>query len=103
MSSSSSGLSDIGKGGGSGSEGSITATTENKHLPQWRNDLERSLDVNAKDVHSRFMQLATVKTHPQDGSIRPACRWVVFRGFLEGTEVCRIYFTPFTLLLWSER
>lgn len=85
---SSGGLADIGKGSGATqSSSSSSSSAENGHLPQWRIDLDKSLDVNAKDVHSRFMQLATVRKVPEDGSIRPACRWVVFRGFLDGTEV----------------
>lgn len=51
--------------------------------PVWVQDLEAALEKNKADVHSRFLQLATVRRHA-DGTHRPHVRWAVFRGFLEG-------------------
>ena len=58
--------------------------------PQWMIDLNRSLARNSKDAHARYIQLATTQLD-KDGKVRPACRTVVFRGFMPGTEVRQSY------------
>jgi hypothetical protein len=68
-------------------EGAGGDTTGGK--PRWLVDLNRVLARNSKDVHSRFFQLATVRVPEGGGPPRPACRTVVFRGFLPDTEVGR--------------
>lgn len=63
-----------------GDEGSSSSA------PGWMRELKRSLNKNRQDAYSRFIQLSTVVQH-EDGSVRPACRSVVFRGFLGDSEV----------------
>jgi len=48
---------------------------------QWRQKLESAIQNNAQQAHSRFFQLATVDTKQM-----PACRTVVFRGFMDSTH-----------------
>ncbi|GBF99896.1 hypothetical protein Rsub_12692 [Raphidocelis subcapitata] len=57
------------------------AATAAAAAPQWRTLIERSLKKNRSLAYSRYVQLATVRP---DG--RPACRTVVFRGFLDGAD-----------------
>ena len=52
-----------------------------QNFVQWRQDLESAIQNNAGTAHSRFFQLATV-----DGKQNPACRTVVFRGFVDNTN-----------------
>eukprot|EP00892_Ulva_mutabilis_P009105 jgi/Ulvmu1/6567/UM003_0204.1 len=47
----------------------------------WRGLLDTALKKNSSVKHAKFLQLATVKA---DGT--PACRTVVFRGFLNDTD-----------------
>ena len=49
--------------------------------PAWRQRLELALAAQADDPTSRYFQLATIGL---DG--RPACRTLVHRGFLDGTD-----------------
>ena len=49
--------------------------------PAWREGVARALQRNRGSAAARFCQLATVR-----GDGRPACRTVVFRGFLGGPE-----------------
>lgn len=51
-------------------------------LAPWRSPLSRALHRNRAQAFCRFLQLATVRA---DGT--PANRTVVFRGFLEGSNV----------------
>ncbi|MBD2136694.1 pyridoxamine 5'-phosphate oxidase family protein [Anabaena sp. FACHB-1237] len=53
-------------------------------LAPWRAVISRALHKNSSLVYSRYVQLATVR---EDGL--PANRTVVFRGFLEDTDVLR--------------
>lgn len=84
-SSSGMGLGDI---GGSQGEPAAQPTTSapaascSSSKPRWVQDLEAALETNKADVHSRFLQLATVRRH-EDGSHRPHVRWAVFRGFVD--------------------
>lgn len=48
---------------------------------QWRQELESAIQNNAETLHTRFFQLATV-----DRNLAPACRTVVFRGFMDKTN-----------------
>ena len=86
MASSSSGMG-LGDIGGSQGEPAAQPTTSApagscSNKPRWVQDLEASLETNKADVHSRFLQLATVRHH-ENGSHRPHVRWAVFRGFLD--------------------
>jgi pyridoxamine 5'-phosphate oxidase len=54
-------------------------------LTPWRSPLARALHRNRSQPHSRYFQLATV----QDNG-RPANRTVVFRGFLNDTNLLKI-------------
>jgi pyridoxamine 5'-phosphate oxidase len=59
----------------------------NTELAQsWRTTLLDSLQVNNSKAGSRYLQLATLDV---DGY--PAVRTVVFRGFLEGTDILLIH------------
>ena len=49
--------------------------------PAWREGVARALKRNRGNAAARYCQLATVR-----GDGRPACRTVVFRGFLGGPE-----------------
>ena len=51
----------------------------------WRVILERALQINRSERHSRYFQLATIRP---DGT--PANRTVVFRGFSQGTNQLQI-------------
>lgn len=53
-------------------------------LAPWRSPLSRALHRNRALVYSRYVQLATVQTNN-----RPANRTVVFRGFLENSNILR--------------
>ena len=53
-------------------------------LPPWRSHLENALDRNCSLVYTRYLQLATIRL---DG--RPANRTVVFRGFLDDTNLLK--------------
>lgn len=54
-------------------------------------NLQTALDKNSADMHSKFMQLATVRVQKNDENvIRPHVRWVVFRGFLPTTTTIKI-------------
>jgi len=48
---------------------------------QWRQKLQSAIQNNSQQAHSRFFQLATVDTKQM-----PACRTVVFRGFMDSTH-----------------
>jgi len=48
----------------------------------WRVIIERALQINRNERHSRYFQLATIR--PQG---TPANRTVVFRGFSQGTTM----------------
>ncbi|MGB3654001.1 MAG: Npun_F5749 family FMN-dependent PPOX-type flavoprotein [Rivularia sp. (in: cyanobacteria)] len=54
-------------------------------IAPWRSHLANALKKNRADPHSRYFQLATVRS---DGT--PANRTVVFRGFLEDTNKLKI-------------
>lgn len=54
-------------------------------IASWREPLDRALNRNHSQPHSRYFQLATVRT---DG--HPANRTVVFRGFLGETNQIKI-------------
>jgi len=54
-------------------------------IASWREPLDRAISRNRSQPHSRYFQLATVKT---DG--HPANRTVVFRGFLGETNQIEI-------------
>lgn len=62
------GLGDI---GGQHTPGAETNRQEacSSRGPSWRRDLEEALEKNKADVHSRFLQLATVRVH-QEGTGR---------------------------------
>lgn len=53
-------------------------------MPPWRQPLARSLHVHRSQPSARYLQLATVS---RDGL--PANRTIVFRGFLENTDILR--------------
>ena len=54
-------------------------------IASWREPLDRAISRNRSQPHSRYFQLATVRT---DG--HPANRTVVFRGFLGETNQLKI-------------
>lgn len=54
-------------------------------IASWRSPLARALHRNRSQPHSRYFQLATVQTNG-----RPANRTVVFRGFLDDTNLLKI-------------
>ena len=83
---SSEGLRDIGSSSSSSSNAPPPPTSISSSSPRWVQDLNVALDKNSADMHSRFMQLATVRHHDdEEGSgFRPHVRWVVFRGFAAG-------------------
>jgi PPOX class probable FMN-dependent enzyme len=56
-----------------------------ENVAPWRSPLARALHRNRSQPHSRYFQLATVQA---DG--RPANRTVVFRGFLDDTNLLKI-------------
>ncbi|MFT4994254.1 MAG: pyridoxamine 5'-phosphate oxidase [Paraglaciecola sp.] len=58
---------------------------EQNHV-QWRQKLERAIQNNAQLAHTRFFQLATV-----DKNQMPACRTVVFRGFMDNTHALIVH------------
>lgn len=89
------GLADIGYASGGaadrpkeleGDDGEEAETCGN--APRWMKDLKRSMNRNKQDAYHRFVQLSTIAEH-EDGTVRPACRNVVFRGFLGDSEVWR--------------
>lgn len=100
------GLADIGGGPRSASQASAAASSppqgSSGEKPQWLLQLERALQRNGKDAHSRYVQLATVGEETgEDGStfVRPFVRTVVYRGVVpaatlgkreeeEGGQVC---------------
>jgi pyridoxamine 5'-phosphate oxidase len=53
----------------------------NQDISQWRQQLNKAIGQNATSPHSRFFQLATVAANQH-----PACRTVVFRGFVDNTD-----------------
>ena len=52
------------------------------NLTHWRPNLAVALHRNRRSAHARYVQLATIR---EDG--RPANRTVVFRGFVEKTDL----------------
>ncbi len=54
-------------------------------LAPWRSPLSGALHRHRSLPHSRYLQLATVRPTGE-----PACRTVVFRGFLEGTNQIQV-------------
>ena len=52
----------------------------------WRNELDRAIKKNSGAAQSRFFQLATVDS---DGI--PACRTVVFRGFVQDSSTLVVH------------
>lgn len=54
-------------------------------LAKWRSPLQRALHKNRAQLFSRYIQLATVT---KDGN--PSNRTVVFRGFLENSNIIQI-------------
>lgn len=48
--------------------------------PLWMQDLEAALEKNKADVHSRFLQLATVRVHDDDQGEEDT--WVVMNALL---------------------
>lgn len=85
------GLGDIGQAPSSSSSASTSQPREEKEesgerKPQWVLDLGRSTRNN-RDSHSRYIQLATVGSHPNDATVfKPFVRTVVFRGFYNGAD-----------------
>lgn len=55
------------------------------HIEPWREPLVRALEGNRSQPHSRYFQLATVRSNG-----RPANRTVVFRGFLGDSNQLKI-------------
>lgn len=55
------------------------------HLPEWRSRLASALHRNRAKRHSRYFQLATISPEGL-----PKNRTVVFRGFLESTNIIQI-------------
>ncbi|EWM22322.1 pyridoxamine 5 -phosphate oxidase- fmn-binding protein [Nannochloropsis gaditana] len=80
-------------------------TVASASQPPWVHALNNALEANKADMHSRFVQLATIahfsfakqettdvseNISPQ-GLLRPRVRWVVFRGFLnENTTTFKV-------------
>lgn len=88
------GLRDIGSGSATSSSATPSSTATPSSSPhRWVQTLDLALEKNKADMHSRFMQLATIGAAEQDEEegevgdkagpfLRPHVRWVVFRGFL---------------------
>jgi len=91
------GLRDIGSSSAISSSATPSTTATLSSSPhRWVQALDLALEKNKADMHSRFMQLATIGLPDAAGQdeeeeevgdkagpfLRPHVRWVVFRGFL---------------------
>lgn len=66
-------------------------------LAPWRSPLSRAIHLNRSQAHHRFLQLATVTPGGQ-----PRNRTVVFRGFMEQTNLFELRGNPQNRYIYTQ-